>query len=299
MEVKLVFLPHRVEFLNLLREEVNGYDALILEEPYNIFLERYLKGIMSLEEYVRLSDTNFPLYTFYQAKLLKNLHDEGIKILQIEPYLEVIEKIHTSIKTGKFREYTSNPEVRKVLDVEREVVGKLIEYQEALMKSDFDHIVDKVIEFTKRDSERFKLRDYMRAMEISKLGENGKIVVEAGYMHVLLPIFLRELNIKLESVNLLEKACKILNIEYSENPGDILAKAYMLKQDLKDNDRLLAAQSLIYVSMISKDEKLPSPDKPYPHLIEETEISRRVRAMSYEECRKEFMRILKKSNLRL
>lgn len=295
MEVKLVFLPHRVEFLNLLREEINGYEALILEEPYNIFLERYLKGIISLEEYVSLSDTNFPLYTFYQAKLLKSLHDEGVKILQIEPYLEVIEKIHTSIKTGKFREYTSNPEVRKVLEVEREVVGKLIEYQEALMKSDFDHIVDKVIEFTKKDSERFNLRDYMRATEISKLGGSGKIVVEAGYMHVLLPIFLRELNVKLESVNLLEKACKLLNIEYSENPGDILAKAYMLRQDLKDNDRLLAAQSLIYISMISKDEKLPSPGKPYPHLIEEIEISRKVRAMSYEECKKGFMNILKRN----
>ncbi len=163
------------------------------------------------------------------------------------------------------------------------------------MKSDFDHIVDKVIEFTKKDSERFKLRDYMRATEISKLGGSGKFVVEAGYMHVLLPIFLRDLNVKLESVNLLEKACKLLNIEYSENPGDILAKAYMLRQDLKDNDRLLAAQSLIYISMISKDEKLPSPGKPYPHLIEEIEISRKVRAMSYEECKKGFMNILKRN----
>ncbi len=299
MEVKLVFLPHRVEFLNLLKEEINGYNTLVLEEPYNIFLDRYLRGVISLEEYVSLSDTNFPLYTFYQAKLLKNLHAQGLKILQIEPYLEIIEKIHTSIKTGKFGEYTSNPEVRNVLNVEREVVGKLIEYQEALMKGDFDDIVNKVIEFTKRDSERFRLRDYMRAIEISKLEEDGKFVVEAGYMHVLLPIFLRDLNVKLETVNLLEKACRMLNVEYLENPGDLLAKAYMLRQDLDDSDRLLAAQSLIYVSMISKEEKLPSPDTPYPHLIEETAVSKKVRAMSYEECKREFTRILKKINLRL
>lgn len=299
MEAKVVFLPHRVEFLNLLKEEINGYEALILEEPSNIFLERFLKGLMSLEEYVSLSDTDFPLYTSYQAKLLKNLHNEGLKILQIEPYLDVMEKIHTSIKTGKFKEYARDPEARSVLEVEREVVGKLIEYQEALVKSDFDLIVDKVIEFAKKDSERFKMRDCMRATAISKIKEYGKVVVEAGYMHVLLPLFIERFNVKLEVVNLLEKACRMVNLELLENPGDILTRAYMLGQNLNDYERILAAQSLVYVSMISKDEKIPEPETPFPHLMEEISLVKKVRTLNYEECRKEFIRMLRRSNLRL
>lgn len=299
MEIKVVFLAHRVEFLELLREEADKYGVLVLEEPNDFLLEKFLNGSISLEEYVSNSDTSFPQYTLHQARLLKNLHNQGLKILQIEPYLEIIERIHVSIKVGKFSEYTRNPEVKNVLEVEREAVGKLIEYQEELMKGEFDRIVDKVVEFARKDSERFKLRDYMRASAIAELGEDDKVIVEAGYLHILLPIFLQRLNVRVETVNLLEKACRLLNLELNENPGDTLTKAYMLNIELNGYERLMAAQSLVYVSMISKDEKLPTKENPFPHLLEEINLARKVKKMSYEECKKEFFRILRKNNLRM
>lgn len=294
MEVKVVFLAHRVEFLDLLKKEIEGYDVLILEEPNDLYLKKFLEGHMSLEEYVIYSDTNFPRYTFHQARLLKNLYEEGLKIMQVEPYLEIIEKIHMSIKAGKFKEYTSDPEIKNVLEIEREAVGKLIEYQEELMKGEFDQIVEKVMQFAARDSERFKLRDYMRAASISKLREDGKILVEAGYLHILLPVFLEEFGVRIETVNLLEKASRILNQRYYENPGDTLTKAYVLNQQIGEYAKLLAARSLIYASLVSKDEKLPSPENLFPHLLEEINLAKKIGKMDYEECRREFQKILKR-----
>jgi len=294
MEVKVVFLAHRVEFLELLREEADRYSVLVLEEPSDFLLERYLKGSISLEEYVNSSDTSFPQYTLHQARLLKNLHNQGLKVLQIEPYLDIIERIHISIKVGKFKEYISNPEVKNVLEVERDAVGKLIEYQEELMKGEFDRIVDKVIEFARKDSERFKLRDYMRAAAIAELREDEKIIVEAGYLHILLPLFLQRHNVRVETVNLLEKACKLLNLELDENPGDTLTKAYMLNQQLDGYEKLMAAQSLVYVSLLSKDEKLPTTGNLFPHLLEEINLARKVKNMNYEECKIEFLKNLER-----
>lgn len=298
MEAKVVFLAHRVEFLDLLKKEADGYDALILEEPNDLYLKKLLDGHISIEEYVVYSDTNFPRYVFHQAHLLRDLHKKGLKIIQVEPYLETIEKIHTSIKAGKFKEYTSSPEVKKVLETEREAVGRLIEYQEELMRGEFDKIVEKIIEFSIKDSERFRLRDYMRAEAISKLPITGEILVEAGYLHILLPTFLEEFNIKVETVNLLERACKMINQEYYESPGDILTKTYILKEQTRDDPKLLAAQSLIYACLVTKEEKLPTPENPFPHLIEEIDLAKKTRNMNYEECREKFQKYSQKQFLK-
>ncbi|MEM3495549.1 MAG: hypothetical protein QXW31_07485 [Nitrososphaerota archaeon] len=295
MKVKIAFLAHRIEFLDLLEKEIDECDSIILEEPSDLYLERFLNGDISVEEYVTYSDANFPRYMFHQAQLLKNLYMKGIKILQVEPYLEIIERIHMSIKVGKFKEYTSDPEVGRVLRTEKEAVGKLIEFQEELMRGKFDHVVEKVIQFAIKDSERFKLRDYMRAAAISKLEEDGRVLVEAGYLHVLLPVFLEKLNIEVETVNLVEEACRIINQEYCENPGDSLTKAFILNQTISGDARLLAAQSLVYTSLVSKDEKLPTPENLFPHLVEEINLAKKIRKMNYDECKREFQKLFRRN----
>ncbi|MEN2974676.1 MAG: hypothetical protein ABDH32_03745 [Candidatus Caldarchaeales archaeon] len=295
MDVKVVFLAHRVEFLKLLEEEIKGYHTLVLEEPDDENLKNFLNGYISLEEYVKLSNTGFPLYAVHQALLMKKLHSKGVEIIQIEPYLTIMEKIYQSIETGKFEEYILDPNVKRVLEIEKEVVRALIEYQEEFMKGEFNGLVNKVIEFSKKDARRFKLRDLMRAEAVAASRLDDRVVVEAGYMHILLPVYLEEKGVRVSTINLVEKACKILNSRYLENPGDILTKAYITERELGDEERLKAAQSIIYQLLISRDEKEPTSEVLFPHLIEELKIIDEVDEMSYEECRREFYRLLKKT----
>lgn len=294
MDVKVVFLAHRVEFLELLREEVEGYTTIILEEPEDRLLKRFLDGYLSLEDYVKLSNTSFPVYTMHQARLLKDLHSKGVEIIQVEPYLEIIEEIYQSIEIGRFEEYSIDLRVKKVLEVEKDVVGALINYQEELIRGNFDRIVSRIIEFAKKDAERFKLRDRMRAEAISDLKIDGEIVVEAGYLHILLPRYLEEKGIRTSTVNLVEKASILNNLKLMENPGDILTKAYMMEIGLGEDERLKAAQSLLYLLLISRGEKTPTHEILFPHLVEEIEIINKINNLDYEECKEEFYRIYRK-----
>lgn len=291
MVVKIVFLAHRVEFLEMFNEEVGDSSTIILEEPENSMLKKFLDGSLSIEEYLRIIDTNFPLYSRHQLEFLKKWYSEGKTIIQAEPYLETIAYINSAILARKYDECLKDEKIKKVIELERKTVKALIEYQEALMEKNFDTIVEKVVEFAKMDAERFKARDLMRAKKISRITNHDKVVVEAGYMHIMLPRYLEKLNIKTVEVNLLEKACRKIGVKFLEAPGDILTKAFIEEKDLGEQEKLLAARSLVYVSLLSKEEKVPTEQEPFPHLKEELQIIENVSRMNYEECRETFYKL--------
>ncbi|MEM0275130.1 MAG: hypothetical protein QXE67_02625 [Nitrososphaerota archaeon] len=295
MVVKIVFLAHRVEFLEMFDEEVRNSSTVILEEPENNMLKNFLNNSLSIDEYLRVIDTNFLLYSKHQLELLKKWHREGKTIIQAEPYLETIAYINSAIIARRYDECLKNEAIRNVIELERKTVKALIEYQEALMEKDFDLIVEKVIEFAKMDAERFKVRDYMRAEKISKIVNDERVVVEAGYMHIMLPRYLRKLKIDTVEVNLLEKACRRIGMKFLEAPGDILTKAFIEEKNLGGLEKLLAAQSLIYISLLSKEEKAPTKWEPFPHLKEELQIIENISKMNYEKCRETFYKLWSKT----
>lgn len=292
VDVKVVFLAHRVEFLDLFIKEMNGCDVVVLEEPRDGALEMFLENQITIEDYVENSGTGFPVYTFHQALALKDLYSRGVRIIQVEPYLEILEKIYRAISAGRVEEYSLDPGAAEVLEVEKEVTGALIEYHEELMGGDFDRIVDKIIEFAKRDAKRFVVRDRLRAEAISRLELDGMVGVEAGYMHILLPRYLEERGVKTSTVSLIDEACRMLGLHPRENPGDTLTKSYMLNEDLGGEERLKAAQSLIYLMLVSREEKTPTLGNPFPHLTEEIGILERITKMSYDECRELYERMM-------
>ncbi|MEM0078734.1 MAG: hypothetical protein QW118_00680 [Nitrososphaerota archaeon] len=295
MVVKIVFLAHRVEFLEMFDEEVRNSSTVILEEPENNMLKNFLNNSLSIDEYLRVIDTNFLLYSKHQLELLKKWHREGKTIIQAEPYLETIAYINSAIIARRYDECLKNEAIRNVIELERKTVKALIEYQEALMEKDFDLIVEKVIEFAKMDAERFKVRDYMRAEKISKIVNDERVVVEAGYMHIMLPRYLRKLKIDTVEVNLLEKACRRIGMKFLEAPGDILTKAFIEEKNLGGLEKLLAAQSLIYISLLSKEEKASTKWEPFPHLKEELQIIENISKMNYEKCRETFYKLWSKT----
>ncbi len=134
----------------------------------------------------------------------------------------------------------------------------------------------------------------MRAEEIAKVleVESGGVLIEAGQIHLLLPCYLEELGFEVSTLNLPEMIAKRLGIELYPNPGNELTKKFMLDEDVdEETAKIMAARGIIYISLIPKDEMLPTNEKPYPHLIEENRIAKAVSKLSYEGCKRLFYKI--------
>jgi len=294
MDVLILFTSHRVEMLPHFEEEAKKRDIIIIEEPRDENFQRMLDGKIAVDEYVRKLNTSFPVYSKHQCEILRKLHNMGKKIYQSEPYLEAIEEIHKAIEENRFEQLPKEGKISEVQNIERTVNSAWVDYQEAFLKKDFDALVDATIRFTKADAERFKVRDKMRAEEIAEIIEeaNGSVLVEAGQIHLLLPKYLEEMGFKVSTLNLPEMVAKKLGIELYPNPGNELTKKFMLGEDVdEETAKIMAARGIIYISLIPKDEKLPTEDNPYPHLVEENKIAKAVSRLSYEDCRRLFYKI--------
>jgi len=291
MEITVLYTSHRVEMLRHFEEEAKKVDTIIIEEPRDENFEKMLRGDISVESYVANLDTSFPVYARYQCEILKKLYKMGKKIYQVEPYLEILEKIHKAIETGKFDEVVKDKEIAEVREVERLVNEAWIEYQEAFIKRDFDMLVNATVKFSKADAKRFKIRDLMRAKEISRVVKD-KTLVEAGHIHVLLSKYLEDFGFVTKTISLLEIVAKELKTEVYLNPGNVLTMKYMLNEDVGDEEaKLLAARGIVYISLIPKKELLPSENDPYPHFVRENKVARIVNKLSYDECKDIFYKI--------
>ncbi|AEA47803.1 hypothetical protein [Archaeoglobus veneficus] len=287
----VVFVSHRVEFLPLFEEEAKKWDTIILEEPRSRELDELFKGKMGVDEYAKWLDTPFPLFTRRQAEMLVRLHRMGKRILEVEPYLQVIEGIHDAVERGQFEEYVKDERVQAVREIERRATEALIRYQEVFMQRDFDKLVDATVSFAKVDADRFRMRDYMRAKAIAEIADN-RALIEAGQMHVMLPEYLRRMGIEVKTLNLPEVAARKCGIEFVQNPGTVLTRMYILGKNVsEDEERLLAAQALVYISLVGKEEMVPTENSPFPHLLDETKVAKFASRLSYEDCRRFFERV--------
>ncbi len=267
--MKIVFSSHRVENLPFIEREFQKADVIVLEEPKNDLFYDVLENKISVEEYVKNVNTQFPLYTSELVKMLRKFSDR--EIYQIEPYLEEVEKLR----------YTNTGDER-VREMERKVNLAYIDYTESFIKSDFDEIVQKVIDFAKADAERFIMRDRMRAEAI----DFDNAVVEAGLMHTKLAEFLDA-----DTVLVPELIARELNTEYLDPPGNVLTKAFIYGEDADFS--LLAARSLVFVTLVEKKEMLPDSVDRYPHFVHEQKLVRFVNRLDYERCRKIFTSLWK------
>ncbi len=274
-------------------EIAKNYDTIVIEEPKNPLFEKMLKGEIDIESYVMNLNTTFPTYTTYQCQVLRRLYRMGKNIYQVEPYLEALENIYMAIEREE--EIPSDEISRKVREVERKVSSAWIDYQEEFLRRDFDKLVDATMRFTKADAERFLVRDEMRGEEIAKIGD---CLVEAGQIHILLPEILKDKGFDVKIVDLPREVANKLGIGFYLNPGNELTIRYMLGEEVDEGEaRLMCAQSIIYISLIPKEELLPSKNDPYPHLLRECRVANMVRRLDYEKCKNLFYKIWGKAEV--
>ncbi|MFO7967365.1 MAG: hypothetical protein R6U44_07180 [Archaeoglobaceae archaeon] len=293
-KVTVALTSHRVEELEQLEEEARKNQVLILEEPENKSLYRFFEGELDMEEYIEHVNTSFPVFTRSYLQLLKELYDEGLEMVQIDPYSQNLEEIYRDIERGGDGDLQGK-EMGVVKKVEKRVTYTWLKYHQEFLNQHFDEIVKGTVLFARADAQRFRSKDLMRARHIASFVENteSNILVEAGRMHFLLPEFLKNMvECQVDTVDLVERTARDCDLELVQNPGNVLTEKYILDEKLADDEaKLMAAQGLIYISLIKKEEFLPTDEYPCPHLKDEVEVAKHANSLSYHQCKEEFERI--------
>jgi len=299
---------HRAEAIPFLKNVFARSDVIILEEPPHPSFQAMLEGEILIPGYLEQTDPSFPIYSGQIYYLLQDCYRRGKLVTQIEPYLAKLNEIHESVEKGlKPADLTHQPETKAVYDAENMTFGALLNYYQSVDKT-FAETTQAVMDFASRDAQRIKLRDHMRAEAIisfirtNRLQEKS-IYIEAGYIHFALrPAFLKrqeEHRHQARQVFVLAEPCRQLSyrqwgraVDFISPPGDLLTLHYMFREKFSDAPaRLLAARSLIYVSLLTKEELLPTDENSTPHLAEEIKLKAFVGKLDYKACEAIFSRI--------
>lgn len=284
------FSTHRLESLPFAQEAMQGHEAIVLEEPPSPTLAQVLRREATLEDYLWELEAEFPEFGSRQVEILREFWEAGRIILQVEPYLERLVAIHELFaQDTPPADVLARPELRQVYQMERDTSTALLGFYQLSLQAPFGQVVESVKNFARRDAARFRLRDSMRAEALAALaGSFSTIYVEAGPMHLALPGELhRRLNGngKVKSQFLMEEVARRQSSRPRVfGPGDDLTFCHLFHRPLPpEQESLLAARSLIYIKLLSKDE-IPASTSPTPHLDEELYLSELMRRFSYADC---------------
>lgn len=286
--VTIGFGPHRVEMLDLMKKHIRQHRVVVLEEPSHPDFRRMLKKEASIRRYLASGAFGFPRFTLRAYRLYQGLFETlGISFFQVDPYTAIAKRLMEGEQPGSDLEYA-------VWKSEHRAANALLHYYEAAAAGNFEAMVQTTKAFAQADASRTLFREKLRSKEIASVLETteGDVYIEAGYIHLSLYPLLKE---KLPPSTrprilflLREPISNLSNLPWRQHlsPGDILTLRFLFGRPERPGDDLLAAQSLVYVSLLSKEEKLPSPFNPYPHLTEELYLCRWVRQLTYQDCTK-------------
>jgi len=181
-QVTLGLSVHRPEMIPLISDLMQRYDALFLEEPPAAGFRQMLQGSVSVDDYLMPLDIEYPEYSRQMCYLLRELHVEGKKIFQVEPFIGILLSIHEFFAEGHGPgELKKNSLQHQVYLAEHNATDALLAYYQTVMTGSFEETVASVKQFARMDVSRFRLRDSLRAEELGYLvGEAGDLC-DTGY----------------------------------------------------------------------------------------------------------------------
>jgi hypothetical protein len=288
------FTSFRQETLSFAERMMQAYEAILLEEPQTPGFDEMLRCELPVEEYLQLTDFEFPEYASQTCLILQRLARQGKTILQVDPYMDELVRIHEFFAAeGRPDQIAAGTMTREVYDCERVWTGRLLTFYRASGSRQFERIVSSVKEFAKVDAQKGLLRNRMRAEAIAGLFERFRtIYVEAGYIHIpLMYELLRRLPAGVDFVPayLMEPIVRSFTGRRQVfGPGDLLTMMYSFQSSFDEaRADLLAAQSLIYNKVVHKEEMIDESGA-YPHTRDEIEAIGLATSLDFEQCRKLF-----------
>lgn len=127
--ITLGFSSHHIEVLPFMRCQMELHRAVILEEPPSALFPEMLAGLITAEDYLMEADSQFPQFDCQMCGLIREMHREGKQIFQVEPYLEMLIRIHELLAAGKTKEdVKAMPALKEVYEAESMASGALITF---------------------------------------------------------------------------------------------------------------------------------------------------------------------------
>lgn len=297
--VTLAYSTHRPETLAPAAALMRGHATIVLEEPETPGFHAMLRRELAVDEYLTVTEYEYPAFARRSAMLLQELHAEGRRIVQLDPYMDVLVAIHEFFTDGHApADIAPKTSQAAVYDVEHRWTKALIHYYEASGQTDFNGLVAALTAFARIDAERGRMRDAMRAEHFARILHNnawpGPVYLEAGSIHFfLLRELVRWLGAPPTLVYLMEAVSRrVWGRRQVLGPGDVLTLLFTYFPDRAGpRAELLAAQSLIHVKIQQKEEREECKDEPAPHTVDEAWSAGVSMALGYEECRELYERL--------
>ena len=294
-KITLGLSVHRPEIIPDIADGMRQHDAIFLEEPPAAGFEQMLEGTLDVDDYLRELDVEYPVFSRDMCYLLRELKAEGKKIFQVEPFLEILLGIHGFFAEGHRPEALHKDSVQyPVYLAERNATKSLLDYYQAAMTGSFDETIAAIKQFARRDAARFRLRDSLRAQELSsKIGKYSSSFVEAGVIHYPLWRLLRRQKLQPMQVRLIflaDDALKTMGEKgHLYGPGDQLTLLYTFHPNNVQTMRqqVLAARSIIFSKIIQKEELADNLNS-FPHLRDELACIRMTEQLRLDDCRQLF-----------
>jgi len=295
---------HRPEMIPLISAAMRRSEAIFLEEPPAPGFDQMIRGELSVEEYLLPIDVEYPAFSREMACLLRELHAQGKKIHQVEPFIESLLHIHEFFAEGHKPDDVSENSIEfYVYRAERAATGALLAYYQTVGTGTFEETLDAIIRFARADAARFRLRDSLRAQAlVSLVRQYPSSYIESGLIHYQLWRLLRDRlrpHVQVQPLFLADAALRSMGEKgHLYGPGDQLTLLYIFNPTLSQPEweKLLAARSMIYSKILEKQE-LDDTSGTFQHLRDELACIRAVRQLSIDDCRQLFPLIRRASSL--
>jgi hypothetical protein len=278
-----------------------SFDTVILEEPHDSRFRAMLTGGLSIDAYLEDQDLEYPAFSRRMAQLLRERHRAGIRLVQVEPFMDTLLAIHERFAEGQGpADLPATADWQRVYQAERSATAALIDFYRVAMDGGFDATIDAVKRFARADARRFDLRDRMRAAAVAALlPETGRTYIEAGPMHY--PLW-REIRRRLPAdcpvrvhFLMVDVVRRLGYRRHLYGPGDLLTLCYRFHPDRAcGSEDLLAARALIYNKLLIKDE-IPAPAGDYPHTRDELEMGAVSDVLTWADCRRLYSQVKRAS----
>jgi len=301
--ITIGFSTHRTEILPFAAKVMSDHQMILLEEPPTPGFAEMLQGRRTVEEYLRETDMEFPEFSRLSCLLYRELWMRGKELVQVEPYLETLLRIHEHFADGgRATDFEPGSPEHRVYGAEHRATATLLSFYASSIQEPFERIVTSVKQFARADAARLVLRDTMRARAVAALSRDPKnIYVESGYIHY--PLFSALLRQRSEGYRVTQRYLAesvVRSLTGRRNvwgPGDRLTLNYAFHPHYKGADAdLLAARSLIYTKILEKDE-ITGEAGAYPHTENEIWALQATSSLDMGACRHLFEQIrLKKSH---
>ncbi len=291
--ITIGFSTHRLEVLSEAERLMKAHETVALEEPPNQAFSAMLDGTVAVESYLEEADYEFLEFARKACDIYRALVREGVRFVQVDPYLEILGKLHEFFaEGGEAHELPPSSLKAQVYRAERAATAALIHFYRTSVGHPFEVVVDAVKKFAHADASRIRLRDDLRAEALTRLAqETSSLYVESGYIHWRLYTLLKKrftASRRVRPVFLLERPCRRLTGRKQVlGPGDVLTLRYVFHPGRGSrNEDLLAARSLITIKLLRKEEMVGAEGRSFPHLEDEWKVARVVNRLSLRDCRR-------------